>query len=138
MENKRRSAEKDLKNIRKLLGNSTKEFANRLGMSEIELKKYEKEEKQLTDGQLIVICSIILNTIEKLTSITTTNQINNSNDREKVDNTRKVIIQKLSEYVSKHHPFNHQNNQVLNGKVSIIKADEPINLTGYKVRKKSI
>lgn len=138
MENKKRSPEKDLKNIRKLLGNSTKEFADRLGMSESDLKKYEQEEKQLTDGQLIVICSIILNTIEKLTSINTTNQINNSIDREKVNNTRKLIIQKLSEYVSKHHPFNHQNNQVLNGEVSVIKDDEPINLTKHKVRKKSI
>ena len=75
-----RTAEKDLKNIRKFLGNSIKDFSESIGISQKELIAIEEGKRKLTKSELSRICSVIMNTVVILVGDNMNDKIANFDD----------------------------------------------------------
>lgn len=117
---------KDLKNIRKLFNMSTKEFSETINLDEKELIEIEKGEVELDNSKLFIICCAFMNYNVILTSEEFNESLKKSSNYENAVLRRKMLIQKISEFIGKYHPLN-DNQQQKNGSVSIIGDDEPIN-----------
>ena len=129
---------KELKNIRVMLGKSTQEFADMLGLTKDEVKLLEKNEFELTQTQLLIICSIFMNVITTLTNYQSNNKTNSKIKKERSNGNIEIIVNKLSEFVKNYNPLNHQNNDKLTGEVTEIKVDEPISLSKPKIKIRTI
>ena len=116
---------KDIKNIRGMLGKSSSEFADMIGLSKEEVKLLEQGDLELTQSQLLIICSIFLNTINSLTSIRY-EQFNSEIKKNRMDTNIKLITNKLSEFIRKYNPLNEQQDTKLRKNVSVIRPTEPI------------
>ena len=134
-----KTAEKDLKNIRKILNNSVKEFSQSIGISEEELIQIENEERKLTNRELYTICSVLLNTIDTLlSSKNDLNEINDIEYRQRIENKKTFILKIITEFISNYHPMNQENNKLNNGTTTIIKENELINPKDTRKKMKKV
>lgn len=117
---------RDLKNIRKLFNMNTKEFSETISLDEKELLQIEKGTLQLDNSKLFIICCAFMNYNVILTSEEFNKSLATSSNYENAVLRRKMLIQKISEFIGKYHPLNDTKQQT-NGSVSIIGDDEPIN-----------
>ncbi|MBQ3420524.1 MAG: helix-turn-helix transcriptional regulator [Romboutsia sp.] len=121
-----KTAEKDLRNIRKVLNNNLKDFSESIGISEEELIKIEKGERKLTTKELYTICSVLLNTID--TIINPRNDINIVGDedyKKRIEIKRTFILKMMTDFIGDYHPMNKENRE-LTGMVTVVKGNEPI------------
>lgn len=128
------SAEKSLKVIRKLLGYSKEDFANSLGMTKEHLINIESEQTKLTDKELNIICSASLYTISYILN-QPINYTDNKEQNDRLETNRKIITQKLSDFILNYHPMN-KNHEVTKGIISDILSNEPINLNDKRRKRK--
>ena len=63
-----KTPERDLKNIRIILKSKIPEFAKSIAMSEEDLIKIENGERKLSNTELYVICSLLLNIMDSILS----------------------------------------------------------------------
>lgn len=125
-QNKQKTAERELANIRRMLNNSQRKFAAAIGMEETTLNAIELGNRKLTKQELIIISSLFIQTINVLTMEGTNNQIADANKRKEADIKRNIIIKKLSAFISTYNPLNPEVDKKLKGNVSYVEADEPI------------
>ena len=138
-ENKKiENAEKELKNIRIILGNNIKQFSSSIGISEEKLKKIETGKEKLTQTELYCICSVIMNTIGLLTSDIMNNEISNSTNKDQVQSNRDIIVKRLAKFIHDYNPANQNSreNTTNNEKVSYVGATEAINPNDKRLSRK--
>lgn len=121
-----RTAEKDLKNIRKVLNYSIEDFSESIGIEEEQLRLIEIEERKLNNAELYRICSILLNTIDSLLSTENDIEIKDISVKKRVDERKNFILKMITEYISNYHPMNKDYKQNI-GTISVIKENELIN-----------
>ena len=132
-----RTAEKDLKNIRKFLGNSIKDFSESIGISQKELIAIEEGKRKLTKSELSRICSVIMNTVVILVGDNRNDKIANFDDgkQSQIVSNRSIIIKALTNFVNLYNPVNKDKETTINNeevKVTYVQNDEPIDPKRYR------
>lgn len=121
-----RTAEKDLKNIRKVLNYSIEDFSESIGIEEEQLRLIESDERKLTNSELYRICSILLNTVDSLLSSENDIEIEDVSIRKRVNDRKQFVFKMMTEYISIYHPMNKDYKQNI-GTISVINENELIN-----------
>lgn len=123
------NAERELKNIRTILGNNIKQFSSSIGISEERLKEIETGKAKLTQTELYRICSVIMNTIGVITSDRVNNEISNSTNKDRVQSNRDIIVKRLAKFIHDYNPANQNGQRITTNveKVSYVGATEAIN-----------
>lgn len=134
-----KTAEKDLKNIRKVLNYNIEDFADCIGISKEDLILIEKEERKLANKELYTISSVLLNTIDNLLS--TKNDLSYITDIEhkKRIESKKIFIMKLiTDYIGNYNPANQDNFNFNKGTTTVIKDNELINPKDSRKKMKKV
>ena len=102
-----RTPEKDLKNIRIILKSKIPEFAKSIAMSEEELIKIENGERKLSNTELYVICSLLLNIMDSIVSPRNDSKEKiTEEDKIRIENNRFFILNILADYIANYNPAN--------------------------------
>ena len=105
------NAEKELKNIRKMLKISKKDFADIICIGEEELNKIENEERKLNDDEIINICNVLFNIVNDILSIKK-HDINTLNieSQKRFEVKRDFIVKYISAYIANYQPVEKEIN----------------------------
>ena len=104
-----KTPERDLKNIRIVLKSKIPEFAKSIAISEEELIKIENGERTLTDSELYIICSLLLNIMDSMVS--SKNSIKQQLDEEakiRLERNKTLIFRMLSDFILDYNPINKE------------------------------
>lgn len=108
-----RTAERDLKNIRKVLKSNISEFAKSIAISEEELIKIEEGNRKLTGSELYIICSLLLNVIDSIVSPKNDAKMNNiEENKERIEAKKTFILKMLSDYIITYNPVNKEKEDI--------------------------
>ena len=105
------NAEKELKNIRKMLKISKKDFANLICFSEDELLKVESKDRKLNDDEINKICNVLLNVVNGILS-PKNDDINTLSieSQKRFELKRDFIVKYISAYIANYQPIEKEKN----------------------------